>query len=109
MIDGKIVDTEVGTPQGGIISPLLANIYLHFTLDLWFEKKVKKECNGEAYLIRYADDFVCLFQKVEEAKRFYELLNERVSKFGLEVSQEKSKTIEFGRFAIENRKRRGEP
>lgn len=109
MIDGKLVETEVGTPQGGIISPLLANIYLHFTLDLWFEKKVKKECNGEAYLIRYADDFVCLFQKVEEAKRFYELLNERVSKFGLEVSQEKSKTIEFGRFAIENRKRRGEP
>jgi hypothetical protein len=108
MENGKYYDTEKGTPQGGIISPLLANIYLHFVLDLWFEKKIKKECKGEAYLIRYADDFVCLFQKVEDANAFTKELNKRVSEFGLEVSQEKSKMIEFGRFAMENRKRRGE-
>lgn len=109
MEKNEFKETEQGTPQGGIVSPLLANIYLHFVLDLWFEKKIKPNCKGEAYLIRYADDFVCLFQKVDEAKGFNEILNERVSKFGLEVSQEKSKTIEFGRFAIENRKRRGYP
>lgn len=105
---GKYYDTEKGTPQGGIISPILANIYLHFVLDLWFKKRFKNDCKGEAYLIRYADDFVCLFQKVEDAKAFTKELNKRVSEFGLEVSQEKSKTIEFGRFAIENRNKRGE-
>ena len=108
MENGIYYDTEKGTPQGGIISPILANIYLHFVLDLWFEKKFKNDCIGEAYLIRYCDDFVCLFQKVEDAKAFTEELNKRVSEFGLEVSQEKSKTIEFGRFAIENRDKRGE-
>jgi len=108
MEDGNYYETEKGTPQGGIISPILSNIYLHYVLDLWFEKK-RKEYKGEAYLVRYADDFVCMFQYHSEATEFYKELNQRVSDFGLELSQEKSKIIEFGRFASRNRKRRGVP
>lgn len=108
MEEGEVHATEEGTPQGGIISPTLANVYLHYVLDIWFEKIVKKYSDGEAYLIRYADDFVCCFQYKEDAERFYKALIERLSKFGLELAIEKSKIIEFGRFAEENREKRGE-
>ena len=99
MEEGKYQETEEGTPQGGIISPLLANIYLHYVLDLWFEKKVKKGLKGYAQLVRYADDFVVCFQYGDEACKFGEMLRERLSKFGLKISEKKSKIIEFGRYA----------
>ena len=75
---------------------------------MWFEKAVRKQCHGEAYLIRYADDFVCCFQYKDDAERFYAALSERMAKFGLELAQEKTRILEFGRFAAENRKARGE-
>ena len=95
-------ESDKGTPQGGLISPVLANVYLHYVLDIWFEKVVKKQCRGEACIVRYADDFVCFFEYREEAERFYEMLEERLGKFGLELSREKSKIIRFGRYAREN-------
>ncbi len=99
--------TEQGTPQGGAISPLLANIYLHYALDLWFEGIYKETCRGDAYMIRYADDFVCCFQTQEDAKRFYIELQERLGKFNLAIAEEKSKIIEFGRFAAAGCSKRG--
>jgi group II intron reverse transcriptase/maturase len=108
MEEGKKLDSEKGTPQGNGASPMLANIYLHYVLDLWFEKVVKRECNGDAYIIRYCDDFVCCFQNKSEAEQFYHDLIERFAKFGLEVAPDKTKILEFGRFADENRSRRGE-
>lgn len=86
---------DTGTPQGGNISPILANVYLHYVLDLWFHKVVVPQCRGEACLIRYADDFVCAFERQEEAQRFYEMLGERLGKFGLELSTEKSRVLPF--------------
>ena len=109
MEDGTCHNTDLGQPQGGIISPILSNIYLHYVLDLWFEKFIKSKSKGECYLIRYADDFVCLFQYQNEANALYEVLNERMNQFGLEISKEKSKLIEFGRFSWENRSKRGLP
>jgi len=99
--------TLKGTPQGAIISPILANIYLHYVLDLWFSRVVKKHCQGEAYLVRYADDFVCCFQYREDAVRFYKALQARLNKFNLQLALNKTKIIEFGRFARENRKAKG--
>jgi group II intron reverse transcriptase/maturase len=99
--------TLKGTPQGAIISPMLTNIYLHYVLDLWFSRIVKKHCKGEAYLVRYADDFVCCFQYQEDAVRFYKALGERLAKFKLELAMDKTKIIEFGRFARDNRKAKG--
>jgi len=93
--DGKVLHPETGTPQGGIVSPILANIYLHYGLDLWFQKVVIPRCSGEACLIRYADDFVCAFEKEEDAQRFYEALGERLGKFKLELSAEKTQIIPF--------------
>jgi group II intron reverse transcriptase/maturase len=95
--DGKVVHPATGTPQGGIISPILANVYLHYALDLWFEKVAKRQCEGEACLIRYADDYVCAFQYRAEAVRFYEELGPRLGKFGLELSEEKTRVIPFDR------------
>lgn len=108
MEDGKWLDSEKGVPQGNGASPVLANIYLHYVLDLWFEVRVKRECKGDAYLIRYCDDFVCCFQHKGEAEKFYNDLIERFAKFGLEVAPDKTKTLEFGRFAKENREKRGD-
>lgn len=108
MEDGKLLVKEEGSPQGGGASAALANVYLHYVLDLWFEKIVKKQCRGEAYLIRYADDFVCCFQHKDEAEQFYTALDKRTEKFGLELAQDKTRILEFGRFAAENRKARGE-
>lgn len=95
----KYYENDKGTPQGGLISPVLANVYLHYVLDLWFEKEVKKKCTGEAYIVRYADDFACCFQKEEEARSFYEALKKRLAKFGLEIAEEKSRIIKFGKRA----------
>ena len=106
--NGKFLQKEEGSPQGGGASAALANIYLHYVLDLWFEKAVKKQCRGQAYLIRYADDFVCCFQHRDDAEWFYAALGERMAKFGLELAGEKTRILEFGRFAAENRKMRGE-
>ncbi|MBE9594721.1 MAG: group II intron reverse transcriptase/maturase [Proteobacteria bacterium] len=99
--------TLKGTPQGAIISPILANIYLHYVLDLWFSRVVKKHCQGEAYLVRYADDFVCCFQYKEDALKFHKVLQSRLNKFNLQLALNKTKIIEFGRFARENRKAKG--
>jgi RNA-directed DNA polymerase len=96
--EGKILHPVIGTPQGGIVSPLLANIYLHYVLDLWFEKKVKPDCKGEVYLCRYADDFICAFRFKDDAEEFYKALVKRLEKFGLSISQDKTKIIKFSRF-----------
>jgi len=106
--DGKFEPTEEGTPQGSVASPILANIYLHYVLDMWFEVAVKKHCRGRAEIVRFADDFVCCFQYKEDAERFYAALRTRLDKFNLSIAEEKTKIIEFGRFAEANRKRRGE-
>lgn len=100
--DGKVLRPEGGTPQGGIISPILANVYLHYALDLWFERVFQLSCKGAAFLIRYADDFVCSFGQEEDAQRFYGELEERLRKFGLELAAEKTRVIPFSRY------RRGE-
>lgn len=89
-------ESDKGTPQGGLISPVLANVYLHYVLDLWFELYVKIKCKGGAYLIRYCDDFVCCFEKEEDAKMFYEELKDRLKKFDLELAEDKSRIIPFG-------------
>jgi hypothetical protein len=93
--DGAVLHPVTGTPQGGIVSPILANVYLHYALDLWFQKVVVPHCGGEACLIRYADDFVCAFEKQEDAQRFYEVLGKRLGKFGLELSEGKTRIIPF--------------
>jgi len=95
--DGKVLHPVTGTPQGGIVSPILANVYLHYALDLWFHQVVRKHCRGEACLIRYADDFVCAFQYQKDAERFYEALGKRLGKFGLQVATEKTRIIPFHR------------
>ena len=100
--DGKVLRPEGGTPQGGIISPILANVYLHYALDLWFEIVFQRSCRGGAFLVRYADDFVCGFGRAEEAQRFYGELEERLRKFGLELAAGKTRVIPFSRY------RRGE-
>ncbi|MFO1420734.1 MAG: group II intron reverse transcriptase/maturase [Candidatus Competibacteraceae bacterium] len=96
--DGKILHPETGTPQGGIVSPVLANVYLHYALDLWFEKVVRKQLRGEAMMCRYADDFVCAFRYQEDAEYFYQALPERLEKFGLKVAPEKTQILRFSRF-----------
>jgi group II intron reverse transcriptase/maturase len=108
MEEGKWLKTEVGTAQGSGISPLLANIYLHYALDLWAKVWRKKRARGDVIVVRYADDSVYGFQIREEADRFLQDLRERLKKFGLELHSEKTRRIEFGRFAEQNRKRRGE-
>jgi RNA-directed DNA polymerase len=97
-IDGKILHPVTGTPQGGTVSPILANIYLHYVLDLWFEKKAKPNCKGEVYLCRYADDFVCAFRFKDDAEEFYKALIKRLEKFGLSLSQDKTRIMKFSRF-----------
>ena len=102
---------EVGTPQGAVISPLLANIYLHYVLDLWAHQWRKKQARGECYIVRYADDSVFGFQYQADGKRFQRELSARLNKFGLAINQDKTRLIEFGRFAQRNHKEknRGKP
>jgi hypothetical protein len=108
MQDGVVIYTEEGTPQGGPISPVLSNVYLHFLLDLWFEKKIKPACRGEAYLVRFADDFVVTFQFREDVDRFQTKVRERFTEFGLELAEEKTRQLLFGRFAAITRQRYGQ-
>ena len=96
-IDEQVLHPVTGTPQGGIVSPILANIYLHYGLDMWFEEQVKTHCKGQAYLCRYADDFVCAFELESDAQRYYKVLPNRLAKFGLEVAPEKTSIIQFDR------------
>lgn len=107
MEEGKYQLTSKGTPQGGIISPILANIYLHYVLDLWFEVRVRKQLKGFTQLVRYADDFVIGVQHRDEAERILKSLMTRFQKFGLTLSSKKTQVIEFGRFAKENLTRYG--
>jgi RNA-directed DNA polymerase len=102
MENGVVCRDEEGTPQGGPISPLLANIYLHYVLDLWFEKKFAKSCKGKTVLIRYADDFVVCFENKEEAERFLKELAVRFKSFNLELSGEKTRLLEFGKQSKQN-------
>jgi len=99
---GTWVQTEQGTPQGGNLSPMLANIFLHYVLDLWFEKKIKPHVRGQAHLVRYADDFVCMVQYIEDAEYIERALRERFTQFNLELHPEKTRTISFGRYEREN-------
>ena len=108
MEDGKWSNTEIGTPQGSVASPLLANIYLHYVFDLWVHAWRQKWARGEVVVVRYADDTVLGFQHQADADRFLEDLQERLKKFGLELHPEKTRRIEFGRYAAQNRKKRGE-
>ena len=106
MEEGKRVDQEQGVPQGGSVSPLLANIYLHYVFDLWADQWRKTVAHGDVIVVRYADDFVVGFQHESDARRFLEDLRERFRQFNLELHAEKTRVIEFGRFASERRERR---
>jgi group II intron reverse transcriptase/maturase len=106
--DGVRHESEVGTVQGGSISPLLANIYLHYVFDLWVRHWREKEARGDVIVVRFADDFIVGFQHRDEAERFLAELGERFAKFGLELHPDKTRLIEFGRYAAKNRKDRGE-
>jgi RNA-directed DNA polymerase len=97
--DGVVTPSETGTPQGGSISVLLSNVYLHYVLDLWFERVAKPRLRGEAYLVRYIDDFVVCFQYREDALRLEDALRNRLERFGLTLEPTKTKLVEFGRFA----------
>jgi RNA-directed DNA polymerase len=108
MEDGLVQASEEGTPQGSILSPLLSNIYLHYVLDLWISRRVSRQSRGEAYYFRFADDFVACFQYREDAESFQERLKDRLERFGLELAEEKTRCIEFGRFARRDANRRGE-
>src|SRR6516165_9020939 len=108
MVEGVVLRTEEGSPQGGPISPILSNIYLHFVLDLWFEKKIKTTCQGEAYLTRFADDFVANFQYRRDAEEFHQGLTDRFRKFGLELAEEKTRIMPFGRFVRGNLAKTGQ-
>lgn len=106
--DGEWSETKVGTPQGSVISPLLANVYLHYVLDLWVEHWRRNHAKGEVIFIRYADDYVTGFQYRRDAIKFLEELRARMEKFGLEIHPDKTRLIEFGRFADEDRRNRGD-
>ena len=107
MKDLQYEETEEGSGQGSVCSPIIANIYMHYVLLWWFQEKVRPWLRGYADIIVYADDFVCCFQYREEAEEFYERLKRRMKHFGLELEEEKSRLIEFGRFAREQRKKDG--
>jgi group II intron reverse transcriptase/maturase len=105
--DGKWSETEEGTPQGAVLSPLLANVYLHYVFDLWVDRWRTKRAHGEVIVVRYADDTVLGFQYRDDAERFLKELRERLAKFGLALHPNKTRLIEFGRFAEKSRKNRG--
>jgi group II intron reverse transcriptase/maturase len=105
--DGKRIRMEEGTPQGGSASPLLANIYLHYAFDLWAQAWRRKQAHGDVIVVRYADDIVVGFQSEADAKQFLAELTERFRKFSLELHPDKTRLLEFGSFAVRNRKRRG--
>src|SRR5277367_6312403 len=105
--DGVTTVSERGTGQGAVISPLLANVYLHYVLDLWAERWRRREATGDMIIVRYADDFIVGFQHEADARRFLDAMRERLQEFALSLHPEKTRLIEFGRLAVENRKQRG--
>ncbi len=107
MENGVVTVSERGTGQGAVISPLLANIYLHYVLDLWANRWRQREVTGDMIIVRYADDFIVGFQHDSDARRFLDEMRERLKKFALTLHPEKTRLIEFGRFAAERRQRRG--
>ncbi len=108
MEDGLTRASEEGAPQGSIVSPVLSNVYLHYALDLWFEKRVKPYARGASHLFRFADDFLCAFQFKEDAEVFERNLKDRLEGFNLELASEKTRRMEYGPYATENAKRRSE-
>ena len=105
--DGVVAVSDRGTGQGSVISPLLANIYLHYSLDLWAVRWRRREATGDMIIVRYADDFIIGFEHESDARRFLDEMRERLGKFALTLHPEKTRLIEFGRFAAERRRRRG--
>lgn len=105
MEDGKTRTPNRGMPQGGCISPVLSNIYLHYVLDLWFERRIKQNCKYGAHIVRYADDYVCCFGNKFEAEKFYKQLKVRLNKFELEIAEDKTKIIKFGKYAVTEMKK----
>jgi group II intron reverse transcriptase/maturase len=108
MEDGLVKASEEGVPQGGSLSPLLSNIYLHYALDLWFERSFRRECKGRAYYFRFADDFLACFEYQEDAKKFLEQMRERLGKFHLEIEPTKTKLLAFGRRTAQVARGRGQ-
>jgi hypothetical protein len=106
--DGEWSPTKIGTPQGAVISPLYGNVFLHYVLDLWIHDWRKRQAKGEVTIVRYADDFVIGFREEADARKCLTALRERFAKFGLELHPEKTRLIEFGRYAEERRTRRGD-
>jgi group II intron reverse transcriptase/maturase len=106
--EGKWQSSDMGTPQGAVISPLLANIYLHYVFDLWVKQWRRREAKGKVIVVRYADDIVAGFELESDARRFWDAMRERFEQFGLQLHGEKTRLLEFGRFAADRRKRRGE-
>jgi group II intron reverse transcriptase/maturase len=98
MEDGKYTESDKGTPQGGLISPVLANVYLHYVLDTWFELEIKPRLRGEAYYVRYADDFLIMFQYESDARAVMNVIPKRLARFSLEVAPDKTRILPFGRF-----------
>jgi RNA-directed DNA polymerase len=107
MEEGRVQGVEGGTPQGSILSPVLSNVSLHDVLDLWFQRRVRRRCQGEAYLFRFADDFLACFQYQRNAECFLESLGDRLKGFHLEVGEEKTRCLEFGRYARANAYHKG--
>ena len=105
--DGRLLTVERGTPQGAVISPVLANIYLHYVYDLWVHQWRRQNADGNVVVVRYADDTVVGFERRSDAERFVDELRQRLQKFGLELHPQKTRIIEFGRFAARNRKAQG--
>src|SRR5260370_527227 len=105
MENGLVRDSDEGVPQGGNVSPILSNVYLHYTLDLWFERRFRRQCRGQAYYFRFADDFLACFQYREDAERFLREMKARLEQFHLEIEPSKTKLISFGRFAEQEAKR----
>jgi group II intron reverse transcriptase/maturase len=105
--DGVINVSDEGTGQGAVISPLLANVYLHYVFDLWVERWRRREATGDMIIVRYADDFIVGFQHESDVRRFLAMMRERLGEFGLSLHPEKTRLIEFGRLAAQDRKRRG--
>ena len=108
MEDGLVRASDEGVPQGGNVSPILSNVYLHYVLDLWFERRFRRQCRGEAYYFRFADDFLACFQYQEDAERFLREMKDRLEKFHLEIEPSKTKLIRFGRGAELEAQRRGQ-